>query len=396
MIVDTDNPIIRSVLDNDMYKFTMQNAVINLFPRSKTRFQYINRGGTSFPKGFSGKLKKEIEKMSLLRLTEHEVKWLKDKCEKYLPPTYVDFLSGFRYDPSEVNISQSAGNLVITIEGYWYRTILWEVPLMALISELYFKESGQEIYNREERRRLNLNKAISLKESNIYFADFGTRRRYSYRNQLEVVDDMITRAGSNFVGTSNLYIAFQLNITPIGTHAHEWFQYHAAEYGFKMANRMALDNWVNVYRGNLGIALSDTFTSNNFFENFDTKLAKLFDGVRWDSGDVFEFIDKVINHYEKLGIDPTTKTIVFSDGLNVAKSIEIHKYCYGKIRDSYGIGTHLTNDVGVKPLNQVIKMVQAKPYNHDWIDTIKLSDDIGKHTGNPKMIELAQHVLNIK
>ena len=201
---------------------------------------------------------------------------------------------------------------------------------------------------------------------------------------------------SNFVGTSNVYFAYKYNITPIGTHAHEWFMFHAAKYGYKMANHLSMENWTDVYRGDLGIALSDTFTTEVFFKSFDKKFAKLYDGVRHDSGDPIEFADKVIAHYEKLGIDPKSKAIVFSDSLNPEKAVKIKDHCRSKIKCSFGIGTNFSNDVGVKPLNMVIKMVEAKPEGEDWHHTIKLSDSKGKYTGNVDEIEMAKHVLNIK
>ena len=162
-----------------------------------------------------------------------------------------------------------------------------------------------------------------------------------------------------------------------------------------MANAMAMEAWVNVFRGDLGIALPDTFTTDAFFRSFDRKFAKLFDGVRHDSGDPIEFAEKTISHYQKLGIDPHDKTIIFSDSLNPESAIEIKNFCRGKIRCSFGIGTNFTNDVGVKALNMVIKMTEAKPEGEEWIPTIKLSDVEGKHTGDEKEIEIAKHILRI-
>lgn len=172
--------------------------------------------------------------------------------------------------------------------------------------------------------------------------------------------------------------------------------FHAAEYGFKMANKIALDHWVDVYRGDLGVALSDTFTTDVFFNQFDKKFTKLFDGVRHDSGDPLEFADKTIAHYKKNGINPLFKYIIFSDGLNLEKVEEITNYCCEKIGVSFGIGTNLTNDVGLKPMNIVMKLIGVKSDNGEWIPTVKLSDEKGKYTGDPKMIELAKEFLRIK
>ena len=390
--------IIRSLIDQDLYKFTMQQGVVELFQREWVKYNFINRGKTNFPDGFDLRLRQEIKKMEKLSLTGREYTFLNHKCGHFLKPTYVDFLKSYQYDGSEIGITQNGGDLTVTIEGYWYRTILWEVPLMALISELYFEMTGEKINPRPDRKLNNTNKGKSFYTNGMKVADFGTRRRYSYDNQLEVVTDMLDcfDNGTPFlVGTSNVHIAMTLDITPIGTHAHEWFMFHAVHYGYTMANTRGVENWVKVYQGDLGIALPDTFTVDVFFRTFDKKHAKLYDGLRHDSGDAFKFSDKVVAHYKKLGIDPKSKTIVFSDGLNTELAIELHKYCEKiGIMCSFGIGTHFTNDVGVKALNMVIKIVQVK-VNGIWIDTVKLSDNPIKHTGTEAEIKLCKQTLRI-
>ncbi len=387
--------MIHSIIDNDLYKFTMQNAVIKIFPRAKVRFHFINRGNTNFPEGFGEILRKEIAKMAELSLSLEEKGFLKRECT-YLDPTYLDFLIGYRYDPSEVGVIQKKGDLQISIEGYWYRTILWEVPLMALISELYFKMTQQEIYDEAKIIDIARKKATQYNMLGISVADFGTRRRYSFENHDRIVKALKNYGNPSIMGTSNVYFAKKYDLIAIGTHAHEWFMFHAAKYGYKMANKLALENWVRVYRGDLGIALTDTFTSDVFYQAFDTKFAKLFDGVRQDSGDPLEFADKTIKHYKNLKIDPLSKSIVFSDGLNPEMVEKITKHCRNKIKISFGIGTNFTNDVGVNPLNIVIKIIEAKPEGHDWEPTIKLSDTKGKYTGNKNSIKLCKEVLNIE
>lgn len=387
--------MIKSIIDNDLYKFTMQNAVIKIFPRAKVRYQFINRGKTPFPEGFAERLRKEIAKMSDLTLTKNEKEFL-EKNYSYLDPTYLDFLAGYHFDPSELGVIQKNGDLQISIEGYWYRTILWEVPLMALISELYFKMTRQEIYDERKIIDIARTKAIGFNLLGISVADFGTRRRYSFENHNRIVQALKNYGKPSFIGTSNVYFAMKHNLIAVGTHAHEWFMFHAAKYGYKMANKLALENWVRVYRGDLGIALSDTFTSDVFFQAFDTKFAKLFDGVRQDSGDPIEFADKTIAHYQALKIDPLSKTIIFSDGLNPQTVEKITKHCRGKIKISFGIGTNFTNDVGAKPLNIVIKVTEAKPEGQHWIPTVKLSDTKGKYTGDEESIKLCKEVLNVE
>jgi nicotinate phosphoribosyltransferase len=387
--------MINSIIDNDLYKFTMQQAVIGLFPRAKVKYIFINRAKTQFPEGFAKELKYQINKLSELSLKDDEKAFF-EKVSYYLPPTYFDFLKGYRYNPDEVKISQNGGDLSLEIEGYWYRTILWEVPIMALISELYFKMTNPEIYSQEKIIELTKEKANNFTVSDVNFADFGTRRRYSHDNHDLVVKVLKETSPKNFVGTSNVYFAYKYDLIPIGTHAHEWFMFHAAKYGFQIANKLAMENWVKIFRGDLGIALSDTFTTEAFFMAFDTKLAKLFDGVRQDSGDPIEFGDKTIEHYKKLRIDPRTKTIIFSDALNPQKVQKIADYFRDKIKFSFGIGTNLTNDVGAQPLNMVIKLNYAQPEGRGWIPTIKLSDSIGKHTGSDEMIYIAKKSLDLE
>ncbi len=386
--------MLNSILDNDLYKFTMQNAVVKMFPRAKVRYNFINRGETEFPDGFAQELRKQVQAMNKLQLSIEEKFFLKEKCY-YLDPTYLDFLSGYRYDPGEVGIVQNKGDLQVSVEGFWYRTVLWEVPLMSMISELYFKMTNQK--GEEEGQIIDKarKKAVFFNNLDVKVADFGTRRRFSYQNQDRVVKAFVNYGHRCFTGTSNVHFAQKYNLTPIGTHAHEWFMFHAAKYGFKMANKLALENWVHVYRGDLGIALSDTFTSDIFYKSFDTKFAKLFDGVRQDSGDPIEFAEKTIKHYEDLRIDAKSKTIIFSDGLNPDAVKNIADAMRGKIKISFGIGTNLTNDVGVKPLNIVIKLTGAHPEGNEWESTVKLSDTRGKYTGDNEQIELSKIVLGI-
>ena len=386
--------IINSILDNDLYKFSMQMAVVNKFPYAKVRSGFINRGGTKFPDGFAEELRRQIKFMEDLELTNWEKKGLQQKCS-FFSPTYIDFLAGYRYDSSEVGIIQNGGDLEISIDGYWYRQILWEVPLMAIISELYFKMTEQDAWGKHERDKNNAEKQKTFRLNSLHYADFGTRRRYSYDIQQEFISSQVGIGSNTFVGTSNVALALEYDIKPIGTHAHEWFMFHAAKYGYKMANYLAMENWSDVFRGDLDIALSDTFTTNSFLKSFDKKFAKLYDGVRHDSGEPLEFADKIIEHYKKLGIDPNSKTVVFSDSLNPKMAVKIADYCKGKIKCSFGIGTNFTNDVGVKPLNMVIKMIEAKPEGESWHKCVKLSDSEGKHTGDADEIKLSKQVLNL-
>lgn len=387
--------IIQSILDTDLYKFTMQQAVCKLYPNQVVKYEFYNRGQTKFPLDFAERLQCEVSKMANLALTKSEQEFLRSKS--FFDQVYVDFLAGYRFDPDEISISQINDNLSITIQGYWYRTILWEVPLMALISELYFLDQSESIFSREVREKNNIAKGAIFCSNELKLADFGTRRRYSYANQFEVCQDLqhMSNSPQFFVGSSNPHIAMKLGLNVLGTHAHEWFMFMGAYYGVKMANYMALEQWVEVYGGNLGIALTDTYTSDVFFKMFNMKFAKLFDGVRHDSGCPFTFVDKTVAHYLKLGIAPQSKTIIFSDGLDSNISLDIAEYCKKiGIACSFGIGTNLTNDIGVQPLNIVIKMTGALVDN-EFIETIKLSDDVSKHTGKTEQIEIIQKSLGI-
>ncbi|MFT3822514.1 MAG: nicotinate phosphoribosyltransferase [Chitinophagaceae bacterium] len=388
------NPIV-SILDNDFYKFTMQQGVIRLFPYAHARYAFINRGKHSFPPGFAAALRKAVDGMALLKLKKEEKYFLQTTCP-YLDPVYLDFLEGYRYQPDEVRIEQHEDQLEVKVEGLWYRTILWEVPLMSLICELYYIMTHAERVSDEEVMERTHKKVSHYLDLGVTVAEFGTRRRYSYEVHQLVMSALKKYGDGSFVGTSNVHLAMAYKTKPIGTHAHEWFMFHAARYGFKMANSLGLEHWVQVYRGDLGIALSDTYTTDIFFRQFDKMFSRLFDGVRHDSGDPLVFADKVIAHYQRMGIDPLSKTIIFSDGLNDEKVSRIAEYCRGKIGMSFGIGTNLTNDAGPAPMNIVIKMTEARPHNDEWTEVVKLSDEPGKYTGSEQMITLAKTILGIE
>ena len=385
--------MIKSILDNDLYKFTMQQAVHMLYPRAEVEYRFVNRGDTPFPDGFAGRYEKAIEKLSVLILTPDEEEYLKKTCY-FMTPVYLDFLRTYRFDPKEVQVQQEGGRIELTIKGPWFRTILWEVPLMATMSELYFKLGPESAQHREALQKRNREKSLLLKENGVSYADFGTRRRYSLENHERVLQDLLSVTDNTLVGTSNVYLAKKFDIRPIGTHAHEWFMYHAVENGYRLANRSAIEAWTHVYHGHLGIALTDTFTTDAFLSTFDSVQARLFDGVRHDSGDPFEFVDKVVTHYKKMRIEPNHKTIVFSDALNPKNAVEIKKYCRGKINASFGLGTNLTNDVGPQPLNIVIKMTACRSSaDLPWHPTVKLSDAKEKNSGDPEEIALCERML---
>ena len=390
-------PIIQSVLDTDLYKFTTSYAYSKLYPRAYGQFRFIDRGKTRYPEGFADALKKELQAMSELALTKDEANFLSRELP-YLPPTYIDFVRGFRFDPEELQVTQDEeGYLSIVAEGLLYRVTLWETPILALVSELYYQIMGQKpdlAYTEETIIR----KAKQLSEANITFSMFGMRRRFS-----AAIEDLVTKllkehSGENFFGTSNVYFAYKHGLRVSGTHPHEWIQFHGAMFGYKMANYMAMEDWINVYDGDLGTVLTDTYTTDVFMRNFSKKHAMLFTSLRHDSGDPLCFTEKVITRYRELRVDPTIKYIIFSDSLDPERAIEIANYCRGRIGASFGIGTNLSNDVGngVRPMNIVMKLWKCKMTEKErWHPCVKLSDVDGKHTGEPEEIELAQRTLGL-
>lgn len=362
----------------------MQEVVFHLFPRATVEYRFILRSKVLFPEGFDKKLRFQIKQMSGLYLTKDETAYL--HTISFLRPTYIEWLSGYRYNPDEVIVNQTGGDIEVTIRGPWYRTILWEVPLMALISELYFQMTNQPaqsvwLYKIDK-------KAIDLEKAECHWIDFGTRRRYSYEVQDYLVYKMSRFKG--FLGTSNVHFAHKYGVKSAGTYAHEAIMAMNALYGdFYMANHMWQRHWSDHFDGNVGVALTDTFTTDVFLRNFGTYEARLFDGVRQDSGDPMKWAIKMKNHYANLGINCSNKRFVFSDGLTTEKYIDIDRQVRQFAQPVGGIGTHFSNDVGVVPLNMVIKL-NSVDFGFGPVDVIKLSDDISKATGNAEKIEEAK------
>ena len=389
--------IIQSVLDTDLYKFTTSYAYSKLYPRAYGQFRFIDRGKTTYPQGFAEELKKEIQEMSKLALTKDEASFLYRELP-YLPPTYIDFVRGFRFDPEEVKVElDTEGHLSIIAEGLLYRVTLWETPILALVSELYYKILGAQP-DMEYTERTIISKARKLAEHGITFSMFGMRRRFSAAIEDRVTELLKEHAAGYLFGTSNVYYAYKHGLRVSGTHPHEWIQFHGAMFGYKMANYMAMEDWINVYDGDLGTVLTDTYTTDVFMRNFSKKHAMLFTSLRHDSGDPLQFTEKVIVRYRELRVDPTIKYIIFSDGLDPERAIEIANYCKGRIGASFGIGTNFSNDVGngVRPMNIVMKLWKCKMTEKErWNPCVKLSDVDGKHTGEPEEIELAQRTLGL-
>lgn len=376
--------MINSILDDDIYKFYMMNAITKLYPDTVVIYKFKNRGKHRFNQEFLNQfddfMKNQIEHIVM---TDEEVKWLRKTCP-FFTPDYISFLKDYRFNPNEVAYSlDEENNLVLEINGLWNSTIMWEIVLMAAISEIYFKTVDTNWnHDLEDYRQRTYDKFSRLFDANVTIADFGTRRRRSAE-----VQDIVVETGKNFpnfIGTSNPYLAMKYGVRPIGTQAHEWICGISALESLNHPNRLAMQKWAEVYHGELGIALTDTYGTDSFLKDFDVYYAKLFDGVRHDSGSPYEFCNKILDHYKKLGINPMLKTAVFSDGLDVDTCIKINEYCKNKIRCSFGCGTHLTNDFLNSPaLNMVIKLHKVNDFF-----VVKLSDNPGKEMGEAKSLEM--------
>ena len=385
--------IIQSILDTDLYKLTMGQAILKLFPGAKAEYRFIDRDpGTCavrgrFSKDFVDVLRGEINEMAALQLTPVEAHWL--YSIPFLEPWYIQWLKQFRFDPDQVDVELDDDcNLQISIFGPWAETIYWEVPLLSMVSEIFAHWDDDPFEDSPTFRRAE-KKILKLYNAGCKWAEFGTRRRRSRVEQDAIVERATTNVGSSCVGTSNVHLAMKHGAKVVGTMAHEWVMGVGALRGLRYANRYAMDAWNDVYRGQMGIALTDTYGTDDFFRRFDTLLSKAFDGVRQDSGDPMRFIFKTVEHYKAHGIDPAHKTIVFSDGLNVERCIELKAACEARgINCSFGIGTNMTNDdPDDEALNIVIKLHEL-----DGIKVAKLSDVATKATGDPNAIKEAKYV----
>jgi len=382
----------RSLIFNDLYKFTMQNVALKLFPNERVKYRLFIRKPREFEDNFIRRLRDAIDRHNILSLTKSEFEFVRENCP-FFDHVYLDYLKNYRYDPSEVTVGQSSKNeIFLDIDGLWHRTLPWEVTLMHTISELYFE--SYPIPERSILKEINVSKAKRYLENEISLYDMGTRRAHSFENHCNVLEDFLSvpNMRDSLKGTSNVYLAMTLGLKPIGTKAHEFYSMMAAIYGFIHANTAAMEKWYEVYKGALAIELPDTFTTDAFLHSFNYKWAKLSDGVRQDSASPFDFATKFIQHYNILGINHKTKNLFFSDSLNDKKAIDIDKWLfstYGRKGD-FGVGTAISNDIpGIEPLNMVIKLV-GRYYGQFFVPTVKISDDVGKNTGDQGMVKLCR------
>ncbi|MGP1959096.1 MAG: nicotinate phosphoribosyltransferase [Arsenophonus sp. NC-CH8-MAG3] len=373
-------PIITSLLDTDAYKLHMQQAVFHQYNQVSVVAEFRCRSDERLG-NYAQAVRQQIDLMAHIVLTPIEYRYLRGLI--FFKADYLDWLKDFRFNPTQVNVYTTQENqLALRISGPWREVILWEVPLLALISKLVHRDRSPNVTTEDAIKQLRklINyfyqdaKRLNIDLANFKLIDFGTRRRFSHAVQYAIINELKYHF-PYFTGTSNYKLAQQLQIKPVGTQAHEWFQAHQ-QISVDLANsqRVALQSWLDEYPDQLGIALTDCITMDAFLRDFDITFANRYQGLRHDSGDPLEWGEKAISHYKKLAIDPMSKTLVFSDNLDLQKALILYKYFYKRINLIFGIGTRLTCNIPqVKPLNIVIKLVECngKP-------VAKLSDSPGK------------------
>ena len=368
--------LIRSLLDTDLYKFTMMQVVLHHFPGAQVEYQFKCRTQGVDLASHLDAIRTEVADLCRLRFEESELAYLRGL--RFMKSDFVDFLALFQFNEKYIHIEPKADKGIdIAIRGPWLHTILYEIPVLAIVSEVYFRRTQPNADLAEGRRRLlakvDLIRTVESAEE-LKISDFGTRRRFSLGWQDEIIATLKREVPQYFAGTSNVLLAMKHGVTPLGTMAHEYMQAcQALGPRLRDAQVFAFDKWAQEYRGDLGIALSDTYGMNAFLRDFDMYFCKLFDGARHDSGDPFEWGEKLIAHYQKNRVDPRTKTLIFSDQLTFPLAIEISRRFRGRARTSFGIGTNLTNDLGYVPINIVIKMTECNGQ-----PVAKVSDAPGK------------------
>ena len=358
--------IIQSLLDTDLYKFTMMQAVLHQFPGAQVEYRFKCRNPLPLAPlaPYVAEVNREVDDLCKLQFAEDELDYL--RALRYVKSDFVDFLALFHFNRTHIDIRpdpQNGDDLSISIKGPWLHTILFEVPILAIVNEVYFRHQYRAPDLATGRSRLAGKLAlvnVQSAELGFSFADYGTRRRFSHAWQREVLATVKAQSPGSFVGTSNVFFAKELGLLAVGTMAHEWLQ-AAQALGPRLADsqRWAFQKWADEYRGDLGIALSDVAGLKAFMRDFDMYFCKLFDGARHDSGEPIAWGEAIINHYLANRVDPKTKSLVFSDGLTFPRAVEIAKHFQGRAKTAFGIGTNLTNDLGYTPLQIVIKMIRC-------------------------------------
>ena len=406
--------IITSLLDTDLYKFTMMQVVLHQFPGAQVEYKFKCRNpGVDSATGqamrrladHASEIRDEIRSLCSLHFQDAELTYLQSL--RFIKSDFVDFLGLFKLNEKYITVTAlPSGEIDITIRGPWLHTILFEIPVLAIVNEVYFRNTQKLPDLMEGRQRLDI-KIAQLRVdglSDLKIADYGTRRRFSTAWHEEVLRVLSARLGTSqspgqtlgvagqLAGTSNVLFAMKLGLTPLGTMAHEYLQAcQALGPRLRDSQIYAFESWAKEYRGDLGIALSDVYGMSAFLRDFDLYFCKLFDGARHDSGDPFLWGERMLDHYIKNRVDPRTKTLIFSDALTVPRTIELYQQFKGRCQLAFGIGTNLTNDLGYEPLQIVIKMVRCNGQ-----PVTKLSDTPSKDMcDDPKYLAYLRQVFDI-
>ena len=390
--------IIISLLETDMYKMSMGQAIYHQFSDYKTTWSFKCRNeDVHFTQEMVEEIKRQIQLYCNLRFSEEDLEYLHNI--KWIKGSYVDFLRLWqpRYEDFEITTNADCG-LAIETRGTWLNTSMYEIPTLAIVNEVYFRMAyDYDALMKSFRTRLD-DKIKKLQDGSYQlgaFSEFGLRRRLSAEAQ-ELAVCELAKANyphSSFVGTSNVYLAKKYGLTPVGTMAHEWIMCVGQgnhKHNPAYSNWYALDSWVKEYGILNGTALTDAITTDCFLRDFQLTYATLFSGVRHDSGDPFEWGEKMIRHYESLGIDPKTKTLLFSDSLDFERADKIASYFAGRVKIAFGIGTYISNDTDVPALNIVMKTTKC-----NGMDVAKISDTPGKGMcKNPEYVEYLQRCIS--
>ena len=373
--------IINSLLETDMYKFSMGQTIFHQFTSYKTTWTFKCRNkDVHFSEEMVEEIRQQIAAFCGLRFTEEELDYLDNIT--WIKGSYVDFLRLWqpRYEEFTITTDAPCG-LSIEAAATWLNTTMYEIPILGIVNEVYFR-MAYDYDELLEQFKTRLSQKVEMLEKNKYrlntFSEFGLRRRLSAQAQ-EIAVEALTNlkdTDSKFIGTSNVYLAKKYNLKPIGTMAHEWIMCTGQgnhKHNPAYSNWYALDAWVKEYGILNGIALTDTITTDCFLRDFQLTYATLFSGVRHDSGDPYEWGEKMIAHYKKLGIDPGTKTLLFSDSLDFEKATQIYDHFKDKVQVAFGIGTFISNDTNVPALNIVMKTTKC-----NGMDVAKISDIAGK------------------
>lgn len=378
--ISNTKPVVRSLLENDLYKFTMWQALLHSHPDAQTEYAFVCRNTPAYPLAeLQVDVSREIDHLCTMSFAEDELEYLRGL--RFMKSDFVDFLTVFRFQRKFVTVGIEDDQLTVRAKGPQVHVMGFEIFVLYIVNELYFRRFDQESALQEGRKRLSAKiealRAFGnepIKRNPFEFFDFGVRRRFSGEWQEEVVSTLAREVPQFFKGTSNVYLAKKFKLIPIGTMAHEYLQSYQS-FGVRLRDfqKAALEDWVQEYRGDLGTALTDVVGMDAFLADFDLYFAKLFDGLRHDSGDPVVWGEKALAHYAKLRIDAGTKRLVFSDGLDLPTAFSLYRHFADRTMTGFGIGTNLTNDTGIPALNIVMKLVSCNGQ-----PVAKLSDASGK------------------